>query len=202
VANEDNGADRSPADTRFQAKKAFDLLRKKLGWIPKPVELSRATHTSLKFAGAFLRELFSQALSDPEGVDESGTGIPLELQKILDGLKKIKPAINWEPGDKSKPMLSAIAKELRRISRHKRPEAELKPEDLKRFMDAKRINNAQMAKLAEVSHTTVARWLAGKVKMSDSNARILRDAMSYSDEHLAVILDDDATEMDTETGNE
>lgn len=191
-ANESNGSDRSDADKRYQAAKATELLEKRLGRLPKPNELAKATHTSQKFARAFLQSWFTY--DDITDDEEQETDVPPELRKVLAVLEKIKLPDDWAPGDMSLPVLKEIDKALHRIKKHKRPEPEITPAAITTFMSEHNLNNKQMAGLAHVTHTTIARWLKGAVAMSESNKRVLRQILSYSSAQINALLDDEATD--------
>ncbi|MDR1612257.1 MAG: hypothetical protein LBT97_05670, partial [Planctomycetota bacterium] len=192
-ANEDNGSSRSSADMRFQAEKAYAILEKKLNRPPKPKELAGFIHASDKFANSFLRAKFATAAGDNgDDYDEPESKIPASLRTILEGLRKIEPPSNWECGHISNPVLVGIKAEIRRIANHKRPRPGVGPEELETFMKERGLGPPAMAKLVEVACPTIRRWLAGTVKISESNARTLRRVMSYTPDQIDALLDDDS----------
>lgn len=191
-ANENNGKDRSDADKKFQATKAVGILEEKLGRPPRPKELADVTHTSLKFATSFLRTYFAPVEKHDD--DEPENPIPASLQNILEKLQEITIPNDWSPGFRSNPILNEIDKTLSRIKKYKRPEPEITSKAIATFMKASALSKNQMAKLADVTHTTISRWVAGTVAISESNLRTLRQVLSYSKEQIAALLDDEIAE--------
>ncbi len=210
-ANEDNGAARTPADKKFQAKEAYASLKEDLGRPPKPSELAAATHTTDSFARAFLDDLDKKdakhtgegegsggdgdvagdnpADSDDEATD---TSVPSALEKVLETLKKLKRPDNWKAGARCSSFAKEIMKEIRRLTTNETPAVPVTKEEIKGFMVKHGLNNKQMAKLAEVEPHTVGKWMAGTGAISKSNSRTLRARMQYSEEKIREYLADAA----------
>lgn len=192
-ANSGNGLSASPADRRYQLKKACELFHADRRRYPKPSELAVLTAESHQKCTDFLRDFLAPKVEELSGrMDEVEQKLVVEkVDKARGILVGIKLDGDWLAGDLVKDALEKVGAEMRRIGVYKPREPEVTPKELEDFRQTHNLTIERLAKLLGVKHPTVSRWLRDKTKMTEHNKRVARQLLRLTQQQIADMLEGD-----------